>query len=1751
MGGDRSRSTSSKLQVTAALDHEGVDSYTLVLTATDDGTPSKSTTLTVEVSVTNVDEAGVVTLSTMSPQAGKPITATLTDPDGDIRDVEWSWLYFSTDSDASRNGAPEPVVSNEFVPSNVLAGVRLQARALYNDGHDGQGTKKEALSVKTDPVAPSNVHEPEITGDATVSVAENESGTTTLGTYTTSDADGDGVTLMLTNDGGGPFTLTSSKLQVTAALDHEGVDSYTLVLTATDDGTPSKSTTLTVEVSVTNVDEAGVVTLSTMSPQAGKPITATLTDPDGDIRDVEWSWLYFSTDSDASRNGAPEPVVSNEFVPSNVLAGVRLQARALYNDGHDGQGTKKEALSVKTDPVAPSNVHEPEITGDTTVSVAENESGTTTLGTYTTSDADGDGVTLTLTNDGGGPFRLTSSKLQVTAALDHEGVDSYTLVLTATDDGTPSKSTTLTVEVEVTNVDEAGVVTLSTMSPQAGKPITATLTDPDGDIRDVEWSWLYFSTDSDASRNGAPEPVVSNEFVPSNVLAGVRLQARALYNDGHDGQGTKKEALSVKTDPVAPSNVHEPEITGDATVSVAENESGTTTLGTYTTSDADGDGVTLTLTNDGGGPFRLRSGALQVTSALDHESEDSYTLVLTATDDGTPSKSTTLTVEVSVTNVDEAGVVTLSTASPQAGKPITATLTDPDGDIRDVEWSWLYFSTDSDASRNGAPEPVVSNEFVPSNVLAGVRLQARALYNDGHDGQGTKKEALSVKTDPVAPSNVHEPEITGDATVSVAENESGTTTLGTYTTSDADGDGVTLTLTNDGGGPFRLRSGALQVTSALDHESEDSYTLVLTATDDGTPSKSTTLTVEVSVTNVDEAGVVTLSTASPQAGKPITATLTDPDGDIRDVEWSWLYFSTDSDASRNGAPEPVVSNEFVPSNVLAGVRLQARALYNDGHDGQGTKKEALSVKTDPVAPSNVHEPEITGDATVSVAENESGTTTLGTYTTSDADGDGVTLTLTNDGGGPFRLRSGALQVTSALDHESEDSYTLVLTATDDGTPSKSTTLTVEVSVTDVNEAGSISLSDTTPTVGDQLTATLTDPDGGLRGATTTWSFNDVSRSDESSDDQTRSTSLTSYRYTVEASDEGRRIRVSASYEDGHGSGKSATTTSGVVKPRPNRAPSTPSGSSSVSVAENTTSVASYSSSDPDGNSLTWSVSNSAFSISSSGSLRFKSAPNYESDPTSYTVGITTSDGSLSSGTKTVEVEVTNVDEAGSVSLSDTTPTVGDQLTATLTDPDGGLRGATTTWSFNDVSRSDESSDDQTRSTSLTSYRYTVEASDEGRRIRVSASYEDGHGSGKSATTTSGVVKPRPNRAPSTPSGSSSVSVAENTTSVASYSSSDPDGNSLTWSVSNSAFSISSSGSLRFKSAPNYESDPTSYTVGITTSDGSLSSGTKTVEVEVTNVDEAGSVSLSDTTPQVGDQLTASLSDPDGYSSGGSWRWNTFRNAGNDGDGEDDWSEDEAREADESWVDDTSERYAASSYRVRSQDVGRRLRAGIRNYTDGHGSGKNANSSLTSRVKANVPGAPPNFEAEPGSIYTQIDLSWGAAAANGSAITRYEYRYRKSGASSWSSWTSVGAATSVTVSSLDSGQTYNFEVRAVNGVGTGPESSTGGRVRTPPAKPVSLQAIPDSLAVVAAPNPFNPSTTLHLHLPMHSVVELTIYNIAGQVVRTLVDDAELDAGYHTIDWDGRNQQGQAVTSGVYLYRLRAGSKTLVSKLLLLQ
>ena len=83
-----------------------------------------------------------------------------------------------------------------------------------------------------------------------------------------------------------------------------------------------------------------------------------------------------------------------------------------------------------------------------------------------------------------------------------------------------------------------------------------------------------------------------------------------------------------------------------------------------------------------------------------------------------------------------------------------------------------------------------------------------------------------------------------------------------------------------------------------------------------------------------------------------------------------------------------------------------------------------------------------------------------------------------------------------------------------------------------------------------------------------------------------------------------------------------------------------------------------------------------------------------------------------------------------------------------------------------------------------------------------------------------------------------------------------------------------------------------------------------------------------------------------------------------------------------------------------------------------------------------------------------------------------------------------------------------------------------------------------------PNPFNASTAIPFSLPASGVVQLAVYNLAGQKVAQLIH-GHRPAGTYTIHWDGRDQSGRALASGVYLYRLQVGARVETRKLVLLR
>lgn len=93
-------------------------------------------------------------------------------------------------------------------------------------------------------------------------------------------------------------------------------------------------------------------------------------------------------------------------------------------------------------------------------------------------------------------------------------------------------------------------------------------------------------------------------------------------------------------------------------------------------------------------------------------------------------------------------------------------------------------------------------------------------------------------------------------------------------------------------------------------------------------------------------------------------------------------------------------------------------------------------------------------------------------------------------------------------------------------------------------------------------------------------------------------------------------------------------------------------------------------------------------------------------------------------------------------------------------------------------------------------------------------------------------------------------------------------------------------------------------------------------------------------------------------------------------------------------------------------------------------------------------------------------------------------------------------------------------------------------------------VPKSFSLSNYPNPFNASTAISFSLPDRGNAKLAIYDIAGRRVRTLIDDI-IDAGGHSVVWNGRNSAGQVVSSGVYFYKLNSEGYTDTKRMLLLK
>ena len=758
---------------------------------------------------------------------------------------------------------------------------------------------------------------------------------------------------------------------------------------------------------------------------------------------------------------------------------------------------------------------------------------------------------------------------------------------------------------------------------------------------------------------------------------------------------------------------------------------------------------------------------------------------------------------------------------------------------------------------------------------------------------------------------------------SLPENSPAGASLGTPMETTAPAGTVAYSLSGPDAGLFDIDPATGEITLAQgaspDFETRANYSVTITAAAD----------LAVMVENVDEPGSVSLSTGSPRSGEALSASLTDPDGSVSALSWRWRRSIQEGWEDIPGATAP----DYTPGAGDVGRRLQAVAAYDDG-SGHGRTAQAATrepVLNDP--------PEFGADtANLAVDENTApGAAVGGPITATDPNGDDVTYSLTGSGKFTIDPQTGQISVAEGadLDHEAAGAHSLTLRAED--VHGDHDEISVTVSVNNLDEAGTLTLSHGNLRAGSVLTASLEDPDGSISNQTWQWrrGVEDILGANSAS-------------HTATSGDVGHVLSVSVSYTDGHGPGKSAeASTASAVG---NDAPAFPSETMERSIDENTPAGAAagnpVTATDPNGDPLTYSMTGAPdFLIDrQTGQIRTASAMDHEARAI-YAATVTATDAHGAAARAEVVIAVNNLDEPGTLTLSNEAPGAGDAITASLTDPDGAASNETWQW------RRDGSD-----IPGATSDSYTAGSEDLGHTLSVSVSYEDPQGPGKSAEASADL--PVSNDPPVFDTdGPVSMSVAEDAATGTNVgeplAATDPDNDTLAFALTGDGagdFTVDEGGQITVAAALDHEGR-SSYSLTATVSDPAGGSDSTQVSITVENAEEPGVVALSaGGQPQVGSEIAASLSDPDGGVNGESWQW-------------------QSRDSETGTWNDVAGADSAS-YTPQKSDIDRRLRAVV-TYRDGHGTGQDTANAATTHPVMPEPNRPPAF---PDSLTTTFNIS---------------------------------------------------------------------------------------------------------------------------------------------------------------------------------
>ena len=1083
------------------------------------------------------------------------------------------------------------------------------------------------------------------------------------------------------------------------------------------------------------------------------------------------------------------------------------------HDGKDAAGDNSTAVDDTIDvTINLTNVNEgPMLTSPpTALSVPENS---TAVHSYAATDPDAGTVfSWSLSGADAGDFSIsTSGVLTFSSAPDFENpIDSntdneYIVTVKATDNGTPPLKDQHTLRVTVTDVNETPEITSgpAAISKDENTPTTEIIatyvaTDPEQDATTGgmtgEMSWDLLGNDAGdftitSTVNGTANLYfknVPNYEVPADAGTDNGYDVTVRVSDNGSGSTKLRDTQDVV---VTVNDVNEtPVISGGAMPSFAEIEFDATspvlTIGTYTYMDEDrnpSDTITWDLSGTDAAHFDIgsTSGALSFKERPNFEVPDDmssgndYVIVVEANDGQGGIGTYDVTVEV--TNVDETPEVTSN---------------NPTHTFAEIEYDYVHVAADLNVDTFTA--------------------------RDEEDG-------------------------TGGIIWAVSGRDVGHFTISTGTTM---GEGALF---------FRIRPNFEVPVNA---DTDNVYEVTLIARDTTGVQKSREYPVTVTVTDVNERPDIDENFEAPQnymeieydftGTRPDVHTFTATDYDAGDT-FTWTVTGTDAGHLDIGASDGILTftqdsgplpNFEDPRDDGSNNTYNITVVVTDNH---AKAEEYVVIVT--VTDVN-EEPEFTGTITLAKTvdehdENEAYVVAdLLDYTARDEEG-GVTWSLTGTDRLDFAIDGNGVVTFAATpnfempaDSGGDNVYEFSVVATDvlSGSPRRNVSKDVTVTVEDVEEAGTLAVSNLDPAVGDSVTFTLTDPDGGIDliepvpGAPPpiNWNieFSTTSMGPWVGKNVGESLSET-FTYTIVEVDKDKFLRARVTYIDERGPGKSAISeTSAVITANPSlnvKPRFTSSGTQNVEEGDTGRDVGDpITASDRDNDSLTFIIEgahadNFELVVVNNTTVRLRTAQALDFETTSAPLflrvavhdgkgldsnGMVITDDSIDART-TVTVTILDVEEEGVLTLSDDEPGVGETLTTEFSDGDsinsnGNVSGETWQWA-----RSANGRTGWVNISGATNDRYTTTQADADFFLRATVTYTDTRPGGKSAVAITTERVFGENQRPTFPSTESGArTVEENTRAGVSVgdavAAEDMDDDRLTYSLSGTdaaAFSI--------------------------------------------------------------------------------------------------------------------------------------------------------------------------------------------------------------------------------------------------------------------------------------------------------------------------------------------------------------------------